>query len=54
MIIIFSKLNGGQIRHIDADFNNLKDLNNFTKELKDKYRIKHETWDIPTNMRKWI
>ena len=54
MILIYSKLNGGQIRHIDAHFENLLDLNRFVKELGDQYQTSHKTWDAPREMREAI
>lgn len=47
MIIIFSSLKGGQIRHIDTYFNNIKDLELLVKELKLKYKPRNVFWDTP-------
>ena len=51
MILIYSRLNGGQIREIPAQFDNLRDLEEFVKELKERYRTKVETWDKPPTLR---
>lgn len=51
MILIFSKLNGGQIRHIECHFDNLMQLNKLAKELKQRYKPKHIYWDAPYNFR---
>ena len=47
MILIYSHLNGGQIRHIDADFDNISDLNSFVRELKDRFKVTHTIYDRP-------
>lgn len=54
MILIYSKLKGGQIRHIDVNFNNLNDLHECVKLLKEKYQTKHDTWDCPSGFREWL
>ena len=51
MILVFSKLNGGQIRHIKADFKDLRELRLFVQEMKERYKTKHTTWDLPPAMR---
>jgi len=53
MILIYSRLNGGQIQEIKADFKNIQELQQCVKELKQRYNTKYETWDIPhgTNRR---
>ena len=53
MILIFSKINGGQIRHVDADFKDLRELNDFTKQLKEKYRPKDIFYDVPHGYRQF-
>lgn len=50
MILIYSRLNGGQLRHVEADFKNLRDLDDFVRELKARYRTDRETWDTPRGM----
>lgn len=50
MIIIFSKLKGGQVRHIDAQFDSISELNHLTKQLKEKYRPKDIIYDLPMGM----
>ena len=54
MIILFSKLQGGQIRHIDANFENLINLNNFAKELEERFNTRKTIWDAPLAMRELI
>ena len=55
MILIFSKLNGGQIRHIDADFDNMQELNSLVKALKKRYKPKDIFYDLPHGMNKqWL
>lgn len=51
MILIYTKLNGGQLRHIDANFDNLKDLEVFVKELKEKFKTNRDIWDLPQSLR---
>ena len=46
MILIYSKINGGQLRHIEADFDNLKELNEFCRHLREKYKTKMQTNDL--------
>ena len=47
MILIFSKLKGGQIRHIEADFKDLRDLRDFTQELKRRFNTEKVLFDAP-------
>lgn len=47
MILIYSRLKGGQLRHIDADFKDIKDLDRFVHELRDRFKTSRETWDVP-------
>ena len=55
MILIFSRLKGGQIRQIDADFKDLKELNELAKHLKEKYKTKDIFYDLPYGYRRnWI
>jgi hypothetical protein len=51
MILIYSRFNGGLIKHIEADFQNLKELNEFVRELEIKYRTKKTIFDSPRNMK---
>lgn len=56
MILIYSRLKGGQLRHIDANFESLAELNDFVKWLKEKYKTEKTTWDVPyasTGMFPW-
>ena len=50
MILIYSRLNGGQIREVRADFKNLKDLDRFVKELKSRFNTRSEIWDAPPSV----
>ena len=47
MILIYSNLKGGQLRHIEASFETLQELNDLVKFLKEKYKTKEITWDMP-------
>jgi hypothetical protein len=51
MILIYSKLNGGQLRHISAEFKDLQELNQFVKELKFRYNTDKVTLDAHYSMR---
>lgn len=50
MILIYSRLNGGQIREIPARFKDMAELNDFVKWLKNKYKTDCETLDMPFGM----
>jgi hypothetical protein len=55
MILIYSRLKGGQLRHIDAQFNNIAELNAFVTELRRKFNTRITTWDAPPNLRReWL
>lgn len=47
MILIYSKLNGGQLRHIPVDIGNIPQLEKIVRELKEMYGTTVETWDYP-------
>ncbi len=47
MILIYSHLNGGLIKHIDAAFDNLQDLTELVRELEDRYKTRRTIWDVP-------
>jgi len=47
MILIYSRLNGGQIREIRADFKSVQELQQCVEELKNRYGTKSVTWDVP-------
>lgn len=47
MILIYSRLNGGQIREIRADFRNVQDLNEFVKQLQARFNTDSVVWDKP-------
>ena len=46
-IIVMSKINGGQIHFIDANFENIKELKNFVDMLKERYNTSDVTYDGP-------
>jgi hypothetical protein len=50
MILVYSRLNGGQLRHISAEFASLQDLNAFVKRLESEFRTTRTTWDLPRGM----
>lgn len=50
MILIFTRMGGGQIRHIPVDLQNMRDLNDLVKELKYRYRVVKPFWDCPPHM----
>lgn len=52
MILIFSRVNGGQIRHIDIDIKDFRELQKITEELKYRYglREKEPFWDTPPQL----
>jgi len=52
MILIFSRLNGGQIREIPAHFDNIKDLTDCVQRLKERYGVRSVTWDLPHGFNK--
>lgn len=47
MILIYSKLKGGQLKHIPVKLDSLVELNELVKHLKERYSTKKATWDIP-------
>lgn len=47
MILIYSRLNGGQIREIKADFSNMQELSNFVRELKQRFNTDKVIIDTP-------
>ena len=51
MILVYSKLNGGQLRHIPAKFENLKELNDFVQLVKAEYNAKDVIFDAPPSAR---
>jgi hypothetical protein len=54
MILIYSHLQGGQIRHIDANFESMVELNEFVKCLKEQFMTKAVMWDAPGVIRDFI
>ncbi|RLB94058.1 MAG: hypothetical protein DRH26_02210 [Deltaproteobacteria bacterium] len=53
-VFIISKINGGQIRHVAAHFDSLKDLNTFSDSLKERFRTRQVVWDAPSSLRDLI
>jgi hypothetical protein len=47
MILVYTRLGGGQIREIDADFADLRELNQFCQCLKESFRTKQSICDLP-------
>lgn len=47
MILIYSQLKGGQIRHIEANFASISELNSFVEELKGRFHTEQLTYDFP-------
>ena len=45
MILIYSRLNGGQIREVPARFEDLRELNIFVREMADRFKTRSVTWD---------
>jgi hypothetical protein len=55
MILIYTKLGGGQIHHIDADFKDLGALREFVGSLKARFHTDKATYDLPAGMsRYWV
>lgn len=52
MILIYSRLNGGQIREISADFRDMRELQQFVEELKNRFNTRMVTVDRPMGMNK--
>jgi len=50
MILIYTRLGGGQIREIEADFENLADLNRFCQRIKESFRTKQIIYDRPAGL----
>lgn len=51
MILIFSQIKGGQIRHIEADFKDLRELESLARSLKERYRPRDIYFDLPRHAR---
>lgn len=56
MILVYSRLGGGQIREIPARFDNISDLNRAVKEIEGRYGAdpRGTIWDAPPAMRSFI
>ena len=51
MILIYTRLAGGQIRHIEAYFKDVRELNDLVKQLCDRYKTQQVIFDIPAGIR---
>jgi hypothetical protein len=51
MILIYTRLGGGQIREIEAQFEDLKALDEFVRELRTRFRTNNVTVDMPFGLR---
>jgi hypothetical protein len=54
MILVYSAIKGGQIRHIEAKFDDLRDLRNFTEYLRRKFNTEKVTWDGPLGTHQFL
>jgi hypothetical protein len=54
MILIYSNLRGGQIREIDANFQNIAELQAFVHELRERFNTRKVTYDVPSGMGLWM
>lgn len=52
MILIYSRLNGGQLREIRADFKDMRELQQFVEELKNRFNTRFVTVDRPQGIGK--
>ena len=52
MILVYSQLNGGQLRHIEANFESLIELNDLVKELSYRYHTNKVIRDAPDYVKK--
>lgn len=54
MILIYSRLGGGQLREISANFDTIAELNAFVRTLKAKYNTSYDVWDAPQTVHEII
>ena len=47
IILIYSRLKGGQLREISADFKNINELNMFVMELRRRFNTDSVVYDLP-------
>ena len=47
MILVYSDLGGGQLRHIEASFDNLKELTEFVNSLRLRFKTNRVIFDSP-------
>jgi hypothetical protein len=53
MILVYSRVGGGQIREIPFKCDNMKELNGVVQELKQRFRTDFDTWDLPHGMHRF-
>lgn len=51
MILIWSSLNGGMIKHIETNIKDMRALREMIKEIKNTYGCRNVTFDAPRGMR---
>lgn len=51
MILIYSKLNGGQLRHISVDLKDIRELRDLIANIEYTYGTNKTTWDTPPQFR---
>lgn len=54
MILIYSRLNGGQIKHIDANFLTVDELVSFVEELKYRFDTDRVLFDLPASSKPYF
>ena len=54
MILIYSRLNGGQIKHIEANFETMKDLMGFVRELQNRFKTERVFIDAPPQLKSYF
>ncbi len=54
MILVFSRFNGGTIRHIEANFDSIRDLELFCQELKKKFNTEKFVFDAHSQVKDYF
>ena len=54
MILIYSRLNGGQLKHIEVNFDSLKELRELVQELKTRYHTENTIFDAPRDQQQFL
>lgn len=54
MILIYTRLNGGQLRHVEADFKDIKELTNFVRDLKRRFHTTRGIYDSPPHLKQYF